>query len=626
MTAMVKGCGHLPAGVYDVERIRADFPILVARGATASRSSISTTAPPRRSRARCSTPSMRAYSNEYANVHRGLHYLSNAATAKFEDARETVRRFLNAPSTDEIIFTRNVTEAINLVAASYGMDFKAGDEIVLSIMEHHSNIVPWHFHRERKGCVLKWAPISDDGEFLLDEFEKLLTPRTRIVALTHMSNVLGTVVPIKEVIRLAHARGIPVLVDGAQAAVHMPVDVQDLDCDFYAFTGHKTYGPTGIGVLYAKKQAPRRHAALPGRRRHDRERAHRRASPTASRRTSSRPARRRSCRPSGSARRSSYMMQVGRDSIAAHEAELQDYAHARLGELNWLQDPRHGQGQGRDRLLQHRRPAPARHLDHHRPFRRGGAGRPSLRAAADGAARRDGDLPRVVRHVQHQGRGGCPGRGPHQGARVLRVTRTTDGRQTMSTMLMHHRTRAAPPRRPPKPSRLAARRGRSTPDGGAGAAHRRHRRGAQDRLRPGNSGRHLRAGPDLQDRRGRRAQRRRRHDADRARAARSPARCRSGWRTRSASVAGVGQVTVKLTFDPPWDQSRMSDEAKLLLGMLTTLVFGAARGGGVLATARCYSRRSARGGFIPARPASCAGSWRRCGRKRSVSAKGDGSL
>src|SRR5262249_50653335 len=189
----------------------------------------------------------RVYSGEYANVHRGLHYLSNTATGQFEEAREIVRRFLNAPSTDEIIFTRNLTDAANLVASSFGMDFKAGDEIVLSIMEHHSNIVPWHFLRERKGAVLKWAPIADDGTFLLDEFEKLLSPRTRIVAITHMSNVLGTVVPIKEVIRLAHARGIPVFVDGAQAAVHMTVDVQDLDCDFYAFTGHKTYGPTGSG-------------------------------------------------------------------------------------------------------------------------------------------------------------------------------------------------------------------------------------------------------------------------------------------------------------------------------------------------------------------------------------------
>ena len=160
-----------------------------------------------------------AYGSEYANVHRGLHYLSNTATAKFEEARETVRRFLNAPAIDEIIFTRNATEAINLVASSYGaMAIDEGDEIVLSIMEHHSNIVPWHFHRERKGAVLKWAPISDSGEFLLDEFEKLLTPRTKMVALTHMSNVLGTVVPMKEVIASRMRRGIPVLVDGSQAA------------------------------------------------------------------------------------------------------------------------------------------------------------------------------------------------------------------------------------------------------------------------------------------------------------------------------------------------------------------------------------------------------------------------
>ena len=156
---------------------------------------------------------------------------------------------------EQIIFTRNATEAINLVAQSFGgMVIGEGDEIVLSIMEHHSNIVPWHFHRERKGAVLEWAPIDDDGNFLLDEFEKLLTPRTKIVAITQMSNALGTIVPVKEVIRLAHARGIPVLVDGSQAAVHMPVDVQALDADFYVFTGHKTYGPTGIGVLYGKDE------------------------------------------------------------------------------------------------------------------------------------------------------------------------------------------------------------------------------------------------------------------------------------------------------------------------------------------------------------------------------------
>ena len=164
--------------------------------------------------------------------------------------------FLNAPRTEEIIFTRNATEAINLVAAirSGASASSAGDEIVLSIMEHHSNIVPWHFLRERHGAVIKWAPVDDDGNFLIDEFEKLLTPRTKMVAITHMSNMLGTVVPVKEVVALAHARGIPVLVDGAQGAVHLDVDVQDIDCDFYVFTGHKLYGPTGIGVLYGKHE------------------------------------------------------------------------------------------------------------------------------------------------------------------------------------------------------------------------------------------------------------------------------------------------------------------------------------------------------------------------------------
>jgi cysteine desulfurase/selenocysteine lyase len=194
-----------------------------------------------------------AYETEYANVHRGLHYLANAATEAYEGAREKVRVFLNAERTEEIIFTRNATEAVNLVAQTFGRErIKAGDEIVLSIMEHHSNIVPWHFLRERQGAVIKWAPIDEEGNFLIEEFEKLLGPRTKMVAITQMSNALGTVVPVKDVIRLAHERGIPVLVDGAQAAVHMDIDVRDLDCDFYVFTGHKLYAPTGIGVLYGK--------------------------------------------------------------------------------------------------------------------------------------------------------------------------------------------------------------------------------------------------------------------------------------------------------------------------------------------------------------------------------------
>ena len=169
------------------------------------------------------------------------------------DGRAKAAKFINAARSEEIIFTRNVTEAINLVASSWGEpNIKPGDEIVLSIMEHHSNIVPWHFLRERHGAVIKWAPVDDDGNFLIEEFEKLLTPRTKLVAITQMSNALGTFVPVKEVVKLAHDRGIPVLVDGAQGAVHLDCDVQDLGCDFYVFTGHKLYGPSGIGVLWGK--------------------------------------------------------------------------------------------------------------------------------------------------------------------------------------------------------------------------------------------------------------------------------------------------------------------------------------------------------------------------------------
>ena len=240
-------------GGYDVARVRADFPILSREVYGKPLVYLDNAASAQKPRAVLDR--MRdAYEQEYANVHRGLHFLANAATESYEGARETVRSFLNAGSAEEIVFTRNATEAINLVAASFGRaKIGAGDEIVLSIMEHHSNIVPWHFHRERRGAVIKWAPVDEEGNFLLDEFEKLLTPRTKIVAITHMSNVLGTLVPIKEVVRMARARGIPVLVDGSQAAVHTETDVQALGCDFYVFTGHKLYGPTGIGALYAKK-------------------------------------------------------------------------------------------------------------------------------------------------------------------------------------------------------------------------------------------------------------------------------------------------------------------------------------------------------------------------------------
>ncbi len=239
---------------FDVNAIRAQFPILsrevygkplvfLDNGASAQKP-------------KCVLEAVRqSYEEEYANVHRGLHYLSNTATQRFEDARESVRSFLKAPSTDQIIFTSNATDALNLVAQSYGgMVLGEGDEIVLSIMEHHSNIVPWNYHRERNGAVIKWSPVDDEGNFLLEEFEKLLSSRTKIVSITHMSNALGTITPIKEIIALAHQRGIPVVVDGSQSAVHLDIDVVDMDCDFYVFTGHKTYGPSGIGVLYAKKE------------------------------------------------------------------------------------------------------------------------------------------------------------------------------------------------------------------------------------------------------------------------------------------------------------------------------------------------------------------------------------
>jgi cysteine desulfurase/selenocysteine lyase len=237
---------------YDVQRIRADFPALALQVYGKPLVYLDNAASAQKPKAVLDRI-QHAYTHEYANVHRGLHYLANAATEAYEGAREKVAAFLNAPRKEEVIFTRNATEAINLVAYTFGHErIKEGDEIVLSIMEHHSNIVPWNFLRERQGAVIKWAPIDEEGNFLLDEFEKLLTPRTKLVAITQMSNALGTIVPVKEVVKLAKARGIPVLVDGSQAAVHLDIDVQDIGCDFYVFTGHKLYGPSGIGVLWGK--------------------------------------------------------------------------------------------------------------------------------------------------------------------------------------------------------------------------------------------------------------------------------------------------------------------------------------------------------------------------------------
>ncbi len=238
----------------DVAQIRADFPALSMQVYGRDLVYLDNAASAQKPR-QVLQRMQHFYEREYANVHRGLHFLANAATDAFEGAREEVRRFINAPSVDEIIFTRSATEAINLVAQSFGgLKIGQGDDIVLSIMEHHSNIVPWHFHRERQGARLIFVPVDDAGVLHLDEFERALTPTTKMVALTQMSNVLGTIAPIQKIIEIAHARGIPVLVDGSQGAVHLPVDVQALDADFYVMTGHKLYGPTGVGVLYAKSE------------------------------------------------------------------------------------------------------------------------------------------------------------------------------------------------------------------------------------------------------------------------------------------------------------------------------------------------------------------------------------
>ncbi len=320
---------------YDVERIRQDFPILRERPYGEPLVYLDNAASAQKPRAVLDRLT-HAYEHEYANVHRGLHYLANAATEAYEAARESVRRFLNAGSAEEIVFTRSATEAINLVASSYGLkNIGAGDEIVLSVMEHHSNIVPWHFYRERKGAVLRWVEVGDDGSFSMEAFEQALGDRTRIVAITQMSNVLGTTPPLKEIVRLAHQRGIPVLVDGAQGAVHLDVDVRDLDADFYVFTGHKVYGPTGIGVLYGKRDMLERLPPYQGGGEMIEEVS--RESVT----YNHPPHRFEAGTPPivqaiGLAAALDYMEGIGRSRIRAHEEALSAYAHERLSAINSL--------------------------------------------------------------------------------------------------------------------------------------------------------------------------------------------------------------------------------------------------------------------------------------------------
>ena len=322
--------------MYDIEAIRADFPILsrevngkplvyLDNGASAQKPQIVIDA------------INRAYSHEYSNVHRGLHFLSNLATDQYEAVRGKITGFLNARSEEEIIFNSGTTEGINMVAYGWAMPrMQAGDEIILSVMEHHANIVPWHFLRERQGVVLKWVDVDSTGALDPQAVLDAISPRTKLIAVTHMSNVLGTKVDVKAICAGAHGKGVPVLVDGSQAAVHMPVDVQDIDADFYAITGHKLYGPSGSGAIYVKSDrmaemrpfigggdmikevskggvvyndAPMKfEAGTPG-----------------------------IVQMIGLGVAIDYMMGHGMQAISAHENSLRDYAVERLGGLNWIQ-------------------------------------------------------------------------------------------------------------------------------------------------------------------------------------------------------------------------------------------------------------------------------------------------
>ena len=322
--------------MYNVEEIRKDFPILsrevngkplvyLDNGASAQKPQVVIDA------------ITNAYSNEYSNVHRGLHFLSNLATEKYESVRGVIARFLNAASEDEIVLNSGTTEGINMVAYGWAMPrMEAGDEIVLSVMEHHANIVPWHFLRERQGVVLKWVDVDSTGALDPQAVIDAIGPKTKLVAVTHLSNVLGTRVDVKSITEGAHARGVPVLVDGSQAAVHQPVDIQDIGCDFYAITGHKLYGPSGSGAIYVKadRMAEMRpfigggdmikEVSKDGVIYNDPPMKFEAGTPGI-------------VQTIGFGVALEYMMQLGMQNIARHEDTLRDYTVERLGGLNWLQ-------------------------------------------------------------------------------------------------------------------------------------------------------------------------------------------------------------------------------------------------------------------------------------------------
>ena len=317
----------------DVERVRADFPILSMQVYGKPLVYLDNAASSQKPKPVVDRMVEATY-REYANVHRGLHYLANAATDGFEAARESVRSFLNAGSIDEVVFTKSATEAINIVASCYGRaHIEEGDEIVLSILEHHANIVPWHFLRESRGAVLKWVDCDEDGNISAQAFADAMTERTKMVAVTQMSNVTGTVLPIKEIVRLAHERGIPVLVDGSQGAVHLENDVRDHGADFYVMTGHKLYGPTGIGVLYARKPWLERLPPFLGG-------GEMILDVTRDGVTYNDPPHRFEAgtppiiQAIGLGAALDYMRAIGREKIAIHERTLGDYAMERLGAMN----------------------------------------------------------------------------------------------------------------------------------------------------------------------------------------------------------------------------------------------------------------------------------------------------
>ncbi|MBT8417102.1 MAG: cysteine desulfurase [Silicimonas sp.] len=322
--------------MYDVETIRKDFPILAREvngkplvyldnGASAQKPQVVIDAV------------TRAYSEEYSNVHRGLHFLSNLATEKYEAVRGTIARFLNAASDREIVMNSGTTEGINTVAYGWAMPrMAAGDEIVLSVMEHHANIVPWHFLRERQGVVLKWVDVDETGALPVEKVVDAIGPKTKLVAVTHLSNVLGTRVDVKAICEAAHAKGVPVLVDGSQGAVHMPVDVQDIGCDFYAITGHKLYGPSGSGAIYIKKDRQAEMRPFMGGGDMIRE-VHKDDISW-----NDPPMKFEAGTPGivqqiGLGAALEYLMGLGMGNISAHEETLRDYTRSRLDGLNWIQ-------------------------------------------------------------------------------------------------------------------------------------------------------------------------------------------------------------------------------------------------------------------------------------------------